>query len=414
MRAAADRMRNGPPAAGDVDKAEGTGRPALRRPPRDRLPASPEELRSVTASARSLIRVATNIDDLINTHPERITVQHVRIAGIADCWRTSRILWRQDAVLMRMPGLLECLLCLMAKALSPSIRLVYYDLILPPPPVGGWRRLKRRLYFSLLRQADLILNAHADATGYARELRLPAARFRYVGFKSNAWEDTAAVDRGAETADCGSYVLACGRSRRDYATFVKAMALAGVPARILLGAPRALADHGAIPPPEPLPGNVSVEAHDGGRRQWLEALLGARIVVVPLCADAAAGISVYLEAMNLSRPVIVTDGPTTRWMLDDTTAGIVPPADAAVLAAETRRLWQDEALRRRRIAAGRRYVARLGGVERMSRDVLAACLAACDPAGEGQPAAAQVEGRPLHADPAGRRHPGPAGTEAGP
>jgi glycosyltransferase involved in cell wall biosynthesis len=246
-----------------------------------------------------------------------------------------------------------------------SCRLVYFDVVVPVA-AGGWDRLKRAQYARLIRKADRILTVHADTTEYERLLQLPAERFHYVGFKSNSWEDSASITSGRETADTGTYVLACGRSYRDFATFAEAMAEANLPARILMDQQDVRREGSIVP--QTLPSNVEIIRDDGSRRSWLKAMLAARIVVAPLRAGVhqPAGISVYLEAMSLSRPVIVTEGTSTRGMLDDSLAGIVPPEDARALALEVRRLWDNHKLRHERIAAARKYVEGLGGIDRMS------------------------------------------------
>jgi glycosyltransferase involved in cell wall biosynthesis len=278
------------------------------------------------------------------------------------------------ALVMKLPGKRIALMCLLAKLRYQDILVVYYDVLIPTADTW-WERFKRRIYLGLVRRADLILTVHRDTSEYSRLLRLPPDRFHYIGFKSNVWEDEAAVLRGAQTEDQGKYVLACGRSYRDFKTFVEAMAVAGIPARILVTQGR-LEPHGSIPPPVRLPENVELMQHNGTRAGWIEALLGARIVVIPMRGDVVnASVSVPLEAMNLSRAVIITEGPATRGMLDNSIVGIVPPEDSATLASEAVRVWNDHELRRKRIANGLNYVKLLGGVERMSEDILRATLA---------------------------------------
>lgn len=322
------------------------------------------------------LRIVTNID--LAADPEGVTLDHVRDRKRLSTAGRIAHLASADAVLWKLPSKRIALMCWLAKLRSPGTRLVYYDVNIPIAE-GPWDRLKRRLYLHLVRRADLILTLHADISDYARLLGVPADRLRYVGFKCNSWEDTESVARGEATTDSGKYVLACGRSYRDFATFVEAMAEAGVPARILL-TQGSLEAEGSIPPPAAVPENVELIQHDGTRAAWVEQILGARIVVVPLRGDVIqpAGVSVYLEAMNLSRPVIVTGGPSTRAMLDNSIAGIVPPGDTDALARETLQLWGNRELRGNRIDRAREYARSLGGVGRMSRDILRSTLELLD------------------------------------
>jgi len=328
----------------------------------------------MTRDAREIIRVVTNIN-LANAFPRMVTVDQIHDRSQIGWTGLFRQFVRADAIVMRLPKKSTALIAVLAQIFSRRRgRLIYYDVNIPIV-TGPWDRLKRWVYMALVRRADLILTLQADTSLYARLLRLPEDRLRYVGFKSNSWEDAGAVERGRETQDSGEYVLACGRSYRDFATFASAMADIGLPTRILLPSGR-FEDEGTIPPFGGLPENITIVEHDGSRSSWLDAIIGARVVVVPLRGDLIqpAGISVYLEAMNLSRPVIVSEGPSSREMLDDPIAGVVPAGDPGALARETLRVWNDDELRMERIENARDYVEKLGGVDRMSKDILAAVL----------------------------------------
>jgi glycosyltransferase involved in cell wall biosynthesis len=326
-------------------------------------------------SAGGRLRVATNFR-LTNPFPEAVEIDRLPSARGLSKLRLVRRLARADAIVFGLPGKLDALVCLLARQLPGRTRVLYYDLHIPVV-TGRWSHLKRRLHLALLRRADQILTVHVDTREHARLLRLPRERFRYVGFKSNIWEDRDAVTQGEKTWDSGSHVLACGRSYRDFRTFVRAMEEAGLPARILL-APGCPEDYATIAPTGPLPDNVEVVRHDGTRSGWVSALLGARIVVLPVRKDCInPAVSVYLEAMNLSRPVVISEGSATSGMLTDAVAGLVPPEDAGALARETLRLWNDRHLRESRVRNARRHVDGLGGVDRMSEGILEATLEAC-------------------------------------
>jgi glycosyltransferase involved in cell wall biosynthesis len=97
-------------------------------------------------------------------------------------------------------------------------------------------------------------------------------------------------------------------------------------------------------------------------------------VVLALLPEAirAVGVGACLNAMALKKCVIITDGPTSRGVFADE-ALVVPPADPAALAAAIRRAWEDDALRERTAAAGRRYAERAGGEGRLQRDMVRIC-----------------------------------------
>jgi glycosyltransferase involved in cell wall biosynthesis len=319
------------------------------------------------------IRIVTNISGLPAAAWPGLAVHYIgNIRGMG----VLPLLWRlagADAMVFAHPGKYLAALCFLARLFTPRSRLLYYDVLVPV--ANRWdQRLLRALYLALVRRADLILTVQRDTTDYCGLLRLPENRFRYIGFKANSWEDADAVAAGRRTAGNGTYVLACGQSYRDYATFAAAMEQAGLPAVILVPKRTDLLRHGSLPPAPSSSGNVQIVEHDGTRASWLEFLLGARVVVIPLRPDVVqpAGVSVYLEAMNLSRPVVVSAGPATRLMLDHSIAGVVQPGCAAELAKETLRLWHDAELRAARVSRALAYLTPLGGVQRMSRDILRA------------------------------------------
>jgi glycosyltransferase involved in cell wall biosynthesis len=346
----------------------------------------------MSTGGNQVVRIASDIP-LTNTYEGTVEIDYVPDWSLAAVPGVLRRLRRADAIVLHLPTKYRASIALLATLSTRRPRLVYYDVNIPLVS-GAWDRLKRWLYLSLVRRADVVCTLQSDVAEYARLLRLPEHRLRYVGFKSNAWEDAESVARGCHTQDVGSYVLACGRSYRDFATFAAAMAEAGVPAKILLSQGNVLKEGAMMP--TAIPGNLEIVPHDGRRASWVEAMLGARIIVVPIRAGVhqPAGISVYLEAMSLSRPVVVTEGASTRGMLDDSIAGIVPSEDPSALAHEVRRLWKDNQLRRERITAARKYVAGLGGVDRMSSAIVEATLNLLQPEFATSPLASVATGRP--------------------
>lgn len=318
---------------------------------------------------RSAIRVATNIGDLTATAYPGIVIDPLGDVTLRGALSVVRKIREADATVIRLPGKVSAAICLLASLLSKGSPLLFYDVLIPPRPAGLWPLVKWRLFLALVRRATLILTVQAEPGTYAELLRLPRERFRFVGFKSNAWEDGA---ERRQPPPARGYVLACGRSYRDFGTFSEAMARTGLPGRILLPPKGGMDAHGAVAPGR-IPDNVEVVEHDGRRSSWRQQLLGARIVVVPLRGDVIqpAGVSVYLEAMDLGRPVIVTEGPSTLGLLSTSTAGLVPPGDPDALATEIVRLWHDTALWTARVQEGLRYADAMGGVDRMSRDILA-------------------------------------------
>jgi glycosyltransferase involved in cell wall biosynthesis len=136
-------------------------------------------------------------------------------------------------------------------------------------------------------------------------------------------------------------VVSAGRSGRDYAMLVEAMA--GVDAEL-----RIVCDYADALPPPPYAADVTV-LRDCYDERYLHELLAADVVVVPLAAtDISAGQMVMIQAMCLGRPLLVTDTPSIRdYVTDGHDALLTPARDAAAMRDDIRRLLADPALRER-------------------------------------------------------------------
>jgi glycosyltransferase involved in cell wall biosynthesis len=112
--------------------------------------------------------------------------------------------------------------------------------------------------------------------------------------------------------------------------------------------------------------------------------------VVPLAAAPyAAGVTSIVEAMAMGKALVVSASPGVRdYVVDGTSALVVPIGDAGALRAAIERLWADGAERARMARHNRRWVERSFDtaryVERVARlleaDVpAAACRVRADP-----------------------------------
>lgn len=279
---------------------------------------------------------------------------------------------RPDIIIVNIdtPALLR--LCLLRWVLPfRTTPIVSVDIIFSKPE-GLRQRLAAFTKRLLLRKVDLFVLYFRDLSGYEKFYGIGPSRAAYVPFKSNSWEVFKPTDRPSSDGD---YVLAAGRTKRDFATYAKAMAIAGVPAILMHQGPARLARHGTSLPDGTAPANVRFVEHDGGRRTWIEALKGARVVVVPILAStiSSSGIGTYLDSMALGKAVVISDGPATRGIITDE-ALIVPPGDADAMAAAVRRLWNDDEFRQQLADRARRYAEGIQGEDRLLRDVLRACV----------------------------------------
>jgi glycosyltransferase involved in cell wall biosynthesis len=155
------------------------------------------------------------------------------------------------------------------------------------------------------------------------------------------------LDAGPEQ----DYIIAAGRSYRDYATLAQAVAGTGIRTLIVCGK--------AGPGVTPLPPEIEVIT-DVPLEKLSELMARARAVVLPLFnRRISTGQSVLLQGMALGRPVITTlTAGTEDYVVDGHSGLFVPPADAPALRQAILHVWNDPALGGRLGTAGRAQMAR--------------------------------------------------------
>lgn len=261
-------------------------------------------------------------------------------------------------------------LCLI-KWLFPfwRLRLVSVDIHLSPPK--GWMSrfivLVKRL---LLKKVDRFILYFKDFEGYARYYGICPGRVSYVPFKVNEWESLPGRD---SLSSDGSYILTAGRGLRDLPTFIAAMRQIPYPAILLYQDARVMRAYGTELEVKDLPPNIKMVLHDGDKITWIDHIARAKVVVIPaLDSIRPVGISLYLLAMALKKVIVITDGPATRGLIEEE-AIIVPVGDANAMASGITRVWEDDVLRKKLADAGRAYVERIGGEQRLLRDIIDIC-----------------------------------------
>ena len=73
--------------------------------------------------------------------------------------------------------------------------------------------------------------------------------------------------------------------------------------------------------------------------------------------------------MALGKPVVITEGTSTRGLITENEAEIVPCEDPNSLANAIRKLWEDKGYRDMLASRGRRYALSLEGKERLVKDL---------------------------------------------
>lgn len=176
----------------------------------------------------------------------------------------------------------------------------------------------------------------------------------------------------------GSYVLSLGSSYRDYDTLIKAIKKLNYPTKVILPEKSQVEYHNTYLEDSFIADNIEIIRHDYNYDTWNDYIANARLVVIPITKAALqpAGISVYLEAMALGKPVIVSEGPSTKGILVNNEAEIVPAEDSEALASAIEKIWSDKNYRDYIAANGKKYALSLGGEERLVKDILEEIYAA--------------------------------------
>jgi glycosyltransferase involved in cell wall biosynthesis len=234
--------------------------------------------------------------------------------------------------------------------------IVSVDLVLRAPRTSAQKAMLavKKL---CLRQVDLYIHYFRDYRRFAEVFGIPPDRHEFVPFKVNIRTDLPEQPEG-------EYVLCFGRSLRDYDTFLEAMESVPYPGAIAKPDRGGLRAHHArfTRPLDRLPTNVRTLDDDGSEAAQVRILGNAKVVVLPILKASlvASGISTCLNAMQLGKCVIGTEGPGMSDIFEDEIIA-VPPEDPGALAAAIGRAWEDGALRLKTGHAGRIYALKAGG-----------------------------------------------------
>ena len=170
---------------------------------------------------------------------------------------------------------------------------------------------KKRPFFSVLgaqRRIDrILLHSRAQERFALEDLAIPAERLALVPYQvdTDYW-------RATGESDDERLVASVGLEHRDYDTLVRAAR--GIDARFVIAAASHWSRHRFTG--GDLPANVKVNQLDYAALRVLYQR--AAIVVVPLHdVDNQAGVTTILEAMSMSRPVIVTQSRGQTDVVED-------------------------------------------------------------------------------------------------
>jgi glycosyltransferase involved in cell wall biosynthesis len=243
---------------------------------------------------------------------------------------------------------------------------VFYDLLLHSP-----NSIKSKILCIikqyLLKGVDFFICNHKDFSSYQEYYKVALNRFRYIPFKANNYD----ILSQFKSVD-GDYILSCGASYRDFNTFIAAVKELAYPCKIILPPEKTAKHHNTFLDEKNLPLNVEIIRHDYNYNSWNRYMADARLVVIPIQKRAlqSAGVSVYLEAMALGKPVIITEGTSTKGILTNREAEIVPSEDPESLAVAIKKIWEHKNYRESLSENGKKYALSLGGEERLVKDIL--------------------------------------------
>ena len=187
-----------------------------------------------------------------------------------------------------------------------------------------------------------ICSSRAECRYYESAFRWPAAKLAFVPLHT----DPRLLEQPSTE---GAFVIAAGRTFRDYPTLIEAFRTLDTPLVIVAG--KSAAGHGA------LTANITMR-FDLPAKELNELMANSLAVAVPLeRRRISIGQSVVLQAMTFGKAVIATRVPGTEDYIEHMETGIlVEPGDAAAFRDAVRLISEDAALRARLGRAARARV----------------------------------------------------------
>lgn len=259
------------------------------------------------------------------------------------------------------------LLAILKIFLSAPYPIFIFDLILKYP-VSFKEKIIARLKGFCVRKLEYILAIHKDTSGYETYYGLKKNSFIYVPFKANNFDI-----RDAISVSGGDYIVALGASQRDYKTLIESASRVDHKIVIVCSDENAQKHNADVGVDALYPKNVTRIRETVDSATWYSYLANAKFVVVPILQTAIqpAGISVYLEAMILGKAVVVSEGASSNFILEnEKNALLVPPGDGSKLADALNRLASDTELRKSIANAGYSYALSLGNDAKLRENIL--------------------------------------------
>jgi glycosyltransferase involved in cell wall biosynthesis len=246
-------------------------------------------------------------------------------------WREALALFRKRSTydVIHTMGIREStvygLLCALTR--SPS-RQIMAEIFLDEPQAGtGWRVKTALQRLVARRSLGIITNSAAEIPALAERLNISSERCIFVPLNST-------LEPAKEPTPGEGFILAAGRSLRDYPLLIEAAKQIDVPITIIGGSDDLQNAR--------LPENVTL-LREVSREEYLDYVRRCQIMVLPLQQTTRpTGQVVMLEAMAFGKPVIATEQVgTVDYIHHGKTGFLVPPGNGAVLAETANRLIAD-------------------------------------------------------------------------
>lgn len=212
----------------------------------------------------------------------------------------------------------------------------------PRPRHIGWRFKTALMRLVAKRAIGMVVFSSGEVSATAHRYRIPESRIRFTPIPST-------IQQPMHINEDDGYILAAGRTLRDYTTFLKAVQGLAMPVHIVCGKDELKA--------ESLPSSITIH-REIAMDAYLDLLKRCAFVVIPLRAvERSTGQVVLLEAMSYGKAVIATRSAGTHDYITDNEDGLlVEPGNAKALSNAIKRLIEDPALRDRLGRAGHERV----------------------------------------------------------
>lgn len=198
----------------------------------------------------------------------------------------------------------------------------------------------RKIYFGFIFSIvdKVICHSTLEVKRYTDLFKISRAKFIYIpyGLHIAGREDLMATKK--THSDTRQYILAAGRSGRDYATLFKAIESVDVDLHVVCDSEGPISGF-------PIPPNVSILRECYGE-SYLNELNNSLFVVIPLAVDdISAGQMVLIQAMAFAKATIITRTASVEdYVENEHQSLLVTQASVTELRGAIKKLLADEAL----------------------------------------------------------------------